>query len=123
MTNIILVIFVALVGVITFDKSLNIYDLPFSMVILALGIFGISSSLKYGARSEYHWDLASDILKYLSVDASTLVNDFKKNYEYRPYYNSWFVNKVVNKTVTEFWVYLHLFITLMGVLIFNYYYF
>ena len=104
-------------GVITFDKNLDLSDIVFSLSILLLGIFGVLFSLKFGARSEYHWDLGKYLINELSSNIYDKERLFKSNYEYRPFYRKKIRWYVINVTITEFWVYLHSFIALIGLLI------
>ena len=55
----------ALVAVITYDKQINIYDLPLAIIVVLIGIIGALFSSAYTERYHRNRRRASDLLKEL----------------------------------------------------------
>ena len=56
MANLILIISSGLLGFITFDKILNITDLPLAIFLFLLGLYGAVFSAKYYERYKLHYE-------------------------------------------------------------------
>lgn len=115
MTNIVLVVASALIGLICFDKHLSISDTPASVMVVVLGIFGAVFSVKFQERYSCHRKRAYTIRNRIE--------------ELDPECNFTFLEKTANDKSKEefpilsryslryFWILLHVSILLVGLLL------
>jgi TctA family transporter len=53
-TNLIMIVTAGVTGLATFDGALNVADLPLTLLLIILGIFGAVFSLKHYERFRWH---------------------------------------------------------------------
>ena len=114
-TRIVIIVASALVGVITFDKTLNVYDLPLSIMVILIGVFGAIFSSKHYERFSFHLNrfrrFRSEITKNfpeLNLTQLHTEADKESNLQF----------PVLSRhRLNQFWVLLHILIALIGVLL------
>ena len=113
MSNLILVITAAASGMISIDSNLSINDLPLTLFISFLGLFGVIFTIKYGFRIGYHLSVSRKILEYSSKDIFEKVSKFQRASESESKYQKW----IIIYPNTYFWIVLHGCIILYGIVL------
>jgi len=114
-TRIVIIVASALIGVITLDKTLNVYDLPLSIMVILVGIFGAIFSSKHYERFSFHLNrfrrFRSEIIKYYpELDLVQLHTEADKESKLQ--------FPILSKhRLNQFWMHLHVIIALIGVLL------
>ena len=114
-SNLIIVVSAGVVGIITFDRKIDILDLPLSLFLTAIGVFGAFFTAKHYERYRMHDARLNEIKKRLdalvpeaqvedmeSVAMATHLADFPIMAKLR---------------LNHFWMFLHLLIASLGVVI------
>ncbi|MEM9359945.1 MAG: hypothetical protein AAGB04_27485 [Pseudomonadota bacterium] len=110
-TNIIAAAAALLVGFVTFDDAVDFNDIPMSVFLIIIGIFGAIISLKQYERTRLHLYRAEYILKQIqSVSSMDLVAAKSYSYDSNEKRFGWLYRRKLN----FLWTVLHLFISTIG---------
>ena len=113
MSNLTLIITAGIGSIISMDKALTLYDLPFSIFIILLGTFGIIFTKKYGSRLAYHLMVAKEMLRHISPQIHTELTKSRALAEEKNTYSLW----LRKKSITEYWVIIFIGCILTGLII------
>ena len=103
MSNLILIITAAVSAMVSIDSKLSTNDLPLTLFISFLGIFGVIFTIKYGCRFGYHLSVSRKILENSSKETFDIVSKFQRTSESESKYPKW----IVMYANTYFWIVLH----------------
>ena len=114
-TNLLLIVAAGILGVVTFDKQLNNTDLPLTVFLIMLGIFGAIFSAKVYEAFSMHQNRANHYRKALDSqfsEARILVIRDDADTENKARFR-----KLRHIRLYQFWIGLHLLITVFGVVL------
>lgn len=77
-TNLVIAIAAGILALVTFDKAITLIDLPLTIFLIFLGVFGAAFSSKYYERFELHMKRAKEYRNALDDLLSTQVDDSKR---------------------------------------------
>lgn len=112
-SNMILFMCSILLGLISFDKIIEIHDLPISIFIIILGVFGLIFNYKFYERFDFHNLRINNYLKEISLEIENLdIKDINR----KAWNKSSFKNtSIQNTSLYKFWIYLHLLVVIIGI--------
>lgn len=114
-TNFIIIVSAASISLTTFDGSLSLKDLPLTIFIFLLGCFGAVFSSKHYERVRLHLRRARKLREEIdklvpSLNVTALRELANKEHEAK-------YGKLATIKLNNFWIALHIFISLIGLLL------
>jgi len=120
-TNLLLTIAAALLAFVTYDKALTRSDIPLTTLIFIIGLFGAAFSLKYHERSSFHYtrllqyrDKLDELLSEPGILSRLREDAVKKHTAEFPML---YKGKLHWWKVHRLWVFLHLLVSLFGLVL------
>jgi lysylphosphatidylglycerol synthetase-like protein (DUF2156 family) len=117
-TNLIIAVAAGVLALLTFDKAINKFDLPLTVFLFMLGLFGAAFSTKHYERWSLHMQRARSYRNKLdALMFDNLINELKrdgdkKHEEEFKEEHKWQLKKI---RLHQLWVSLHLLIAALGV--------
>lgn len=115
MTNLFIAVSAGLISLVTYDKAIDVTDLPLTIFLIPLGCFGALFSAKHYERARLHVDRGREYRAKLEeilpgTELSELMGRANKHHNAEfPKVHNWHLN--------WFWICLHLMIALLGVIL------
>lgn len=134
-TNLVIAIAAGVLALVTFDKAITLIDLPLTIFLIFLGVFGAAFSSKYYERFQLHMKRAreyrnalDDILSTQIGDSRRFLKDLKKAAD--EHHEQSFADAPEGKTnwqrwmsfihrrgLYQLWISFHLLITVLGLVL------
>ena len=118
MTNLILIICTGAIGIITFDNSINFYDLPLVLFIIFSGIYGSIFSAKYYERFKLHYERSREVrIKLISLFNELELSEMQRKADEKTQQN---FPLIFNLRLYWLWISLFLLVSSLGLFILIY---
>jgi hypothetical protein len=120
-SNLLVIIAAAILAFVTFDKALTIADLPLTVLLFVIGLFGAAFCLKYYERSARYYDrikATRDMLDQVVFGGSVL-GDLRNeaNAQHDKEFPVFHGGKLSWVKVYRLWIIFHVFIALLGLIL------
>lgn len=119
-TNLVLVVAAAVLSLVTINKSIDLSDLPLTIFLIVLGLFGSILSLKHYERFKRHQTLAETYRKALDEDipeAQILSLRSKAENRHTDDYRATYCSWIHRWRLHWLWIGLHLAVAVTGIVL------
>jgi hypothetical protein len=120
-TSLLLTIAAALLAFVTYDRALSRSDVPLTILLLVIGLFGAAFSIKYHERSSFHYNRLLSYRDKLDelLSEPGLLRGLRKEAEakHRKEFSVLYKGALQWWKVHRLWVFLHLLVACFGLLL------
>jgi uncharacterized membrane protein YeaQ/YmgE (transglycosylase-associated protein family) len=116
MTNAMLVVAAAVLGLIGLDERISDADIPAGLFLVVLGIVGAVFALKHYERFRYHMAFAKEYRNALKITGLSKLRAHAEDEHVSDWSKRW-QRAVYNASLHWLWVSLHLFVSVLGAVV------